>query len=102
MRKNRIQTTVALVLTFALGSSFLLASSARASRETEVASPEQPASEMREVIENYNTDRGSLIRTYPDALSPVRRARPKQFYEQCRRNLAKLKFDAMGEARRVD
>jgi len=57
---------------------------------------------MRDVIENYNTDRGSLIRTYPDALSPVRRARFKQFYEQWRDNLAKIDFDALGQDGRVD
>src|SRR5437762_7305923 len=105
MRKNRIQTTVALVLTFGLGSSFLLAIPARASREINAAALlalDQSGSEMRDVIENYNTDRGSLGRTYPDALSPARRARFKQFYEEWRDNLAKIDFDTMGQDGRVD
>ena len=53
MRKNRIQTTVALVLTFALGSSFLLAIPARASREINTAAAptlDKSGSEMRDLL----------------------------------------------------
>src|SRR6266498_4093668 len=101
MMKHKLRLTVALTVSLALGNSFLWAIPARASREIAPAL-DQTGSEMRDVIENYNTDRGSLIRTYPDALSPVRRARLKQFYEQWRDNLTKLNFDAMGEDGRVD
>src|SRR6266536_327367 len=104
MRKDRFQATV-LVVIFALGSFFLLAIPSRASREIIAASApalDTSGSEMRDLIENYNTNRGSLGRTYPDALSPARRARFKQFYEQWRESLAKIDFDAMGQDGRVD
>jgi hypothetical protein len=105
MKKDRIQAVVALVVISALGASLLWAIPSQASRKIIAAAApalDQSGSEMREVIENYNNDRSSLIRTYPDALSTVRRARLKQFYEQWRDSLAKLNFDAMGEDGRVD
>src|SRR6266699_4061143 len=59
-------------------------------------------SEMRELLERYNVDRGNLSRTYPVALSPTTRARFRQFYTQWRDGLAKLDFGAMGEDGRID
>jgi len=57
---------------------------------------------MRNVIESYSNDRGSLSRTYPDGLTPSRRTRFKQFYEQWRDSLSKLDFDALGPDGRID
>ena len=105
MSTNRIQLTIALAILFSLGNSFLLALPARASLENKGA--ESPAldsagSEMREVIESYNTDRGNLSRTYADALSPTRRVRFKQFFEQWLDRLSKIDFDALGQDDRID
>ena len=92
----------------ALVSSFLLAIPARAAHENEYlvatgsAAVDSAASAMRELIETYNVDRASLSRTYPDALSLVRRARLKQFYEQWRDSLAKIDFDTLNQDGRID
>lgn len=108
MRKNRIQLTIGLAILLALGNTFSWAIPARASLKTNAIkvakSPalDSSASEMRYLIESYNTDRGSLTRIYPDALSPTRRVRFKQFYEQWRDTLSKLDFDAMGQDGRID
>src|SRR3989442_220382 len=103
MGKSKRHSTFALAILLALSNSFSLA--ARASLKSKFAgSPaaDSSGSEMRDVIESYNTDRGSLSRTYPDALSPARRVRFKQFYERWLDTLPKLDFDAMGPDGRID
>lgn len=107
MPKNRIQLTAALALLLTFGSSFSLAISARASINTNEPPARSPAvdaseSEMSNMIESYSTDRGNLSRTYPDVLTPSRRARFRQFYEQWRDSLSKLDFNAMSPDERID
>src|SRR5436190_24012160 len=99
MTKNRIQVSVALSLILSLAIS-LLPAPAHAFRET--IPVDATASEMRDLIESYNTDRGSLSRTYPDSLSPTRRVRFKQFYEQWLGRLTKVDFPALAEDGRID
>jgi uncharacterized protein (DUF885 family) len=63
---------------------------------------ETSASEMRELLESYNTDRGSLGRTYPDLLAPARRVRFKQFLEQWQALLAKVDFEKLDQEGRIN
>ena len=59
-------------------------------------------SEMRAAIERYTADRGSLTRSYPVAISPARRARFKQFYEEWLASLKTLDFDSMSQDGKID
>src|SRR6266567_3283546 len=108
MRRNKMQLTVTLALMLVLGSNLSLATSARAPLDTNdlrtarSRALDSHETEMRNLIESYSTDRGILNRTYPDALTPSRRARFKQFYEQWRDSLSKLDFNAMGPDDRID
>jgi uncharacterized protein (DUF885 family) len=61
-----------------------------------------PVSEMREAIERYTVDRGSLTRSYPVAVSRARRERFKKFYSEWLASLQKLNFDAMSEDGKID
>jgi uncharacterized protein (DUF885 family) len=61
-----------------------------------------PESEMRPVIERYVVDRGSLSRSYPVSLSPARRARFTDFYNNWLAALQKLDFEAMSQSGKVD
>jgi len=61
-----------------------------------------PASEMREAIERYTVDRGSLTRSYPVAVSRARRERFKKFYTEWLDSLPKLNFDAMSQDGKID
>lgn len=59
-------------------------------------------SELRNVIERYVADRGSLTRSYPIENSPARQARFKQFYSDWLATLAKLDFDTLSQDGKVD
>jgi uncharacterized protein (DUF885 family) len=61
-----------------------------------------PPGEMRDFIERYVVDRGSLLRSYPVEASPSRRGRLKQFYAEWLEALHARKFDALGLDDRVD
>lgn len=105
MRKSKFQLTVVFAFLLALGNSATLVFPIRARanfRTAESPEVESAANTMRELIENYNNDRGNLSRTYSDALSPARRARFKKFFEQWRDTLAKLNFEALTEDGRID
>jgi uncharacterized protein (DUF885 family) len=102
MRKRSIQITIALALLVAFGSSFPLAFQARARAHNTSPAVESSANEMRDLIESYNSDRGNLSRTYSDALSPARRTRFKQFFEQWSARLSKLDFDRLTQDGRID
>src|ERR1044071_402194 len=49
-------------------------------------------SELRSAIERYTVDRGSLTRSYPVAVSSLRRERFKKFYEEWLATLQGLSF----------
>lgn len=57
---------------------------------------------MRDAVELYAADRGSLFRTYAVANSPARRERLRQFYSQWLSDLAKHDFDALSQDGRID
>jgi Bacterial protein of unknown function (DUF885) len=59
-------------------------------------------SEMRNSIERYAVDRGSLTRSYPVSISSARRDRFKQFYNDWLGSLLKLDFDSMSQDGKID
>src|SRR5450755_2947164 len=61
----------------------------------------QPPSEMREVIERYNADRGSLSRFYTIESSPKRRAKLEGLATQTLADLTKLDFESFGQEGKV-
>jgi uncharacterized protein (DUF885 family) len=65
-------------------------------------SPNGSKSDMRDVIERYVADRGSLTRFFAMPMSPSRHARFKQFYGEWLGVLQRIDFDALGQDGRVD
>jgi uncharacterized protein (DUF885 family) len=61
-----------------------------------------PVSEMRNAIERYTVDRGSLARSYPVQASRSRRERFKKFYEEWLTSLQSLDFDSMSQDGKID
>ena len=61
-----------------------------------------PVSELRSAIERYTVDRGSLTRSYPVAVSRLRRERFKKFYEEWLASLQSLDFDSMSQDGKID
>lgn len=59
-------------------------------------------SEMRSSIERYTVDRGSLVRSYPVAVSRSRRERFKKFYTEWLNSLQSLDFDTMSQDGKID
>ncbi|HJP95589.1 MAG TPA: DUF885 family protein [Pyrinomonadaceae bacterium] len=59
-------------------------------------------SEIRNAIEIYTVDRGSLNRSYPVAISSARRERFRKFYSEWLASLEKLDFDSMSEDGKID
>src|SRR5258705_6562749 len=59
-------------------------------------------SEMRSSIERYGVDRGSLMRSYPVAISLARRDRLKKFYSDWLGSLLQLDFDSMSQDGKID
>lgn len=61
-----------------------------------------PDSEMRSLIERYTVDRGSLTRSYPVSISPVRATRFRQLYSDWLAQLQKMNFDSLSQEGKVD
>ncbi|PWT88494.1 MAG: DUF885 domain-containing protein, partial [Proteobacteria bacterium] len=59
-------------------------------------------SELRPLIERYTEDRNTLSRVYDGPLSPVRRARYQQLYEEWLRKLEKSDFDSLSQDGKID
>src|SRR5215831_4166349 len=59
-------------------------------------------SEMRQTIESYVADRGSLQRSFFVNNSPARRERFRKFYQDTLDRIQKLNFEAMSEEGKVD
>src|SRR4030095_2174073 len=59
-------------------------------------------SEMRQTIESYVADRGSLQRSFFVNNSPTRRERFRKFYQDALDHLQKMNFDAMSQEGKVD
>lgn len=102
--KHKIRITIVIATLLALATNFSSVIRTRASQNIGADSPalDSAGSEMRELIESYNTDRGNLSRTYADALAPTRRLRFKQFLEQWRDRLSKINFDSLSQDDRID
>lgn len=82
--------------------SFVSRAQTKPGDRVDVAELKPPESEMRGAIERYTTDRASLARSYPVALSPARQARFKQFYTDWLAALQKLAFDTLTQDDKVD
>ena len=65
---------------------------------TDVEAP----SRLRQVIENYDQDRGAFGRWYSAETSPARRNRFKRLFEQRLADLARLDFDKLEHHEKVD
>jgi uncharacterized protein (DUF885 family) len=61
-----------------------------------------PDSEMRPLIERYTVDRGSLTRSYPVSISPLRATRFRQLYSDWLGQLQKMNFDSLSQEGKVD
>ncbi len=59
-------------------------------------------SELREMIERFNSDIWSLRRLYPIEVSPARQVRMKRFYSDAFDKLKRTNFDALSQDGRVD
>src|SRR5262252_8918056 len=59
-------------------------------------------SEMRQILESYVADRGSLQRSFFVVNSPARRERFRKFYEEALDRIQKLNFDSMSQEGKVD
>jgi len=118
MRRPQLEFAV-LVVVITLGTSLpifvtgqLRASSAknhagdkqeRSGRRTDLDTDlDSSSSKMRQLLERYNTDRASLVRSFSLSISPTRVARFKKFYLEWRDRLSKLDFEAMGQDGRID
>ena len=78
--------------------SLLLA--ALASRVTDA--PEVAPSELRDLVDRYETDRAALLRRYPVERSPQRRTRLEAFYGDWKRQVGAVDFGGLGLEGRVD
>jgi uncharacterized protein (DUF885 family) len=59
-------------------------------------------SEMQPVLERYSTDRSTLMRSLATDVSPARRGRMKEFYDQWQKSLAQVRFDTLGQPGQID
>lgn len=60
------------------------------------------ASELRDSVALFSTDRSALMRRWTVDYSPRRRARFKEFYTDWRARLAKVDFNKLGQEGRID
>src|SRR5574341_124649 len=61
-----------------------------------------PASELRDTIDLFSTDRAALLRRYSVSYSPAQRARLRGFYTSWTQRLGRVNGDAFGIEGRVD
>ncbi len=69
---------------------------------SDVVPEEANQSEMRQTIETYVADRGSLQRSFFVNSSPARRERFRRLYQDSLDRIQKMNFDAMSQEGRVD
>src|SRR5262249_51733732 len=79
-----------------------IADGQKAARNAARSNPNGSDSDMRDVIERYVADRGSLNRFFAIPMSPSRHARFRQFYAEWLDRLQRVNFDALGQDGRVD
>jgi len=102
-------STAAMLCVLALGLSQIHTSAQRQQRAatnktaaTDSISDVANQSEMRQTIESYAADRGSLQRSFFVNNSPARRERFRKFYQDQLDRLQKLNFDSMSQEGKVD
>ena len=88
-----------LTLTFALVLSLVHSVE---SRSIAIPFDDPGESELRNFLENYSTDRGSLNRYYTIDISPKRFERMEKFYLNWRDKLEKIHFENLSQPGRVD
>ncbi|MCH8127242.1 DUF885 family protein [candidate division KSB1 bacterium] len=88
-----------LTLTFALVLSLVHSVE---SRSIAISCDDPGESELRNFLENYSTDRGSLNRYYTIDISPKRFERMEKFYIDWRDKLEKIHFGNLSQPGRVD
>jgi len=94
-----MRTAKAVLVVFLL---FCFATQIPAQNGSRTKTKPEPVSEMRAAIERYTVDRGSLMRSYPVAMSQARRERFKKLYEEWLASLKTLDFDSMSEDGKID
>lgn len=88
---------------FALLATMSLAcTSASLAEQTNAKSAARPATDMRDVVGRYSADLGSLRRTWRVEGSPQRAERLRRFFEDERRELDALDFDALDQDGKID
>lgn len=60
------------------------------------------ASELRDSVMLFTTDRGALMRRWTVSYSPARAARLKEFYDGWRTRLTKIDFDRLSQEGKID
>jgi uncharacterized protein (DUF885 family) len=102
-------TTAAILCALSLGVSQIHTSAQRQPRAAtnKSAAPDSISddanqSEMRQIIESYVADRGSLQRSFFVVNSPARRERFRNFYQDALDRIQKLNFDSMSQEGKVD
>ena len=60
------------------------------------------ASELRDSVELYASDRSALLRRWTVDYSPARRERMRTFYTDWQQRLRRLSFDGLGQEGRID
>src|SRR5215831_14431785 len=102
-------SAAAILCVLSLGVSQIHTSAQRPSRTTtsksvtpDPISDAANQSEMRQTIETYVADRGSLQRSFFVVNSPARRERFRKFYQDALDRMQKLNFDAMSQEGKVD
>jgi uncharacterized protein (DUF885 family) len=102
-------TTAAILCVLSLTVSQIHTSAQRQPRTTtnKPAAPDSISddanqSEMRQIIESYVADRGSLQRSFFVVNSPARRERFRKFYQDALDRIQKLNFDSMSQEGKVD
>ena len=96
-------STAILITTATAGSLFISsAQKQKTSSPADSAVEDLAPSEMRQIIEYYVADRGSLLRSYPVATSGARRERFRKFYGDALERIQRLNFDSMSQEGKVD
>jgi Bacterial protein of unknown function (DUF885) len=104
----RRPSTIAVILMISLTTCLFIQSQAQSTKKTSrpdansVSDLSPNDSELRPFIERYTVDRGSLARSYPVTISPMRQTRFRQLYTDWLAELQKRDFDAMSQEGKVD
>ncbi|HLX12407.1 MAG TPA: DUF885 family protein [Bacteroidota bacterium] len=99
--KTRIFFPIIAVFVFACVG-FVRAQEMSVAKNDSVSDIDSSHSELRAMIERFNSDDGSLERFYTISISPTRNARMKEFYTSWVKQLGAVPFDGLSEDGKVD